>query len=165
MAGALPIVGLGVLAVAALALGASSAKASTGGGGGGGGGGGSPPKPSSSDIDPQFDADGNLSTADGGKARKGVASNPDFQWIYRVKEGDSASAISQHIIGDDRRYRELIDANPDKRTVGDRNKLFEFNFAQLNAPEPLYVPKAWNRYIDEQGNMMGKILPPAPPRV
>lgn len=120
------------------------------------------------------DASGKKSTRDGSDcAKAGVASNPDFQWQYQVKEGDSPTRITKKYLGTDNRkavdptssartaYVELIDQNPDNGTVGDRNNPWSsgFNFASLRPGDVLNIPKAWNAYIDEQGNPRGAVTP------
>lgn len=123
---------------------------------------------------PAVDAKGNRSTRGGGScARKGVASNPDFQWRYLVQEGDSPTRITKRYLGTDNRepvnpssgartaYVELIDENPDQGTVGQRQNPWTtgYNFARLNPGDTLNLPRAWNAYIDEQGNPRGQTSP------
>ena len=120
------------------------------------------------------DGKGNRSTRDNSNcAKAGVASNPSFQWQYIVQEGDSPTRITKRYLGTDNReavnpsssartaYVELIDENPDQGTVGDRNNPWTsgFNFYRFNAGDVINLPRAWNAYIDEQGNPRGQLSP------
>jgi hypothetical protein len=102
----------------------------------------------------------------GGTAVKGKASNPAFQWLYAVQDGDSAFAIATKVFGAGATYQrviELIDNNPREhysgrvyKTQGDRNNpnTTKFNFSDATPIRPgdrLEFPKSWNRWIDQQG--------------
>lgn len=93
--------------------------------------------------------------------RKGIASAPDRQWYYTVQEGDSPTSITDDVLGSDRRYVELIDANPGFKTVGERLSPWStgYNFASLNPGDILKLPLAWNDHIDELGNYSATSLP------
>lgn len=95
------------------------------------------------------------------KATKGKPSNPLFQWKYVVKAGDNPSLIAKKFVGDDRRYPELILANPGKATVGNPSNPYStnYNFKSLNANERLLLPKTWNAWVDEQGYPKGTPTP------
>lgn len=124
---------------------------------------------------PAVDPTGRKSTRSGDDcARAGIASNPDFQWLYMVKEGDNPALITKRYLGTDNRepidpsssaqtaYVELIDANPDQGVnEGNRNNPWStgYNFARLMPGDTLKIPRAWNAYIDEQGNPRGKLAP------
>lgn len=88
------------------------------------------------------------------------------QWTYIVEPGDTPGAIALKIVGDERRFIELITTNPQKKTNGLMYP--EISFAELVKGERLFLPKTWNKVIDEEGryNGMGMILPspdqPAP---
>lgn len=98
----------------------------------------------------------------------GKASVLTFQWRYGpIKEGESAGSIAQAIVGDSRRYVELLSANSDKRMVTVlKGGKPEINFAQgkggICVGERLYIPKSWNAWIDEAMNLRGQVLPFAP---
>jgi hypothetical protein len=70
--------------------------------------------------------------------------------IYVVEAGDSPIRITVKLLGPgtDRRYVELIAANPQKRTVGSPLNPFsgtpQYNFASLLAGEKLNVPLTWS---------------------
>jgi len=81
------------------------------------------------------------------------ASNPEYQWPYIVKPGDSAALIATKIVGDDRRYPELILANPQKPTNG---KAFpQLNWVSLNPNERILIPRTWNDWIAQDGTSAG----------
>lgn len=88
--------------------------------------------------------------------RAGCRSSSDTQWwSVPAKAGQSAWSITQDYTGSGNRYAELIAANPEKKTVGTPGKT-GYNFASLKVGERLRIPKAWNVYVDEQGNADGK---------
>lgn len=91
------------------------------------------------------------------------ATDPDYQWRWTVQTGDNPSIIAKKITGDDRRYVELIAANPSKPTKGSASSPYTtgYNFATLTTGEKLLIPKAWNVYIasDGSGYTGGKVLP------
>jgi hypothetical protein len=62
---------------------------------------------------------------------------PDPLLTYVVQPGDSPSLIAKHVVHDDRRWRELVAANPKKRTTADGN------FASLMPGERLTLPDSW----------------------
>lgn len=95
--------GLGVGALLLILL-MGESKASTGGGGSGP----NPPPPKKDDVPPVpggkcqiVDQSGNYSTKDGSSAcpKPGVQSNPNFQWMHEVAEGEGPIAITQLYFG------------------------------------------------------------------
>lgn len=84
----------------------------------------------------------------GGKPQKGIASNPIRQWCTVVRDGDTAGRIAEAHTGDRNRYIELIAANPTKKMI----RSPEMNFEDLCVGERLFIPKAWNPWIDQEGN-------------
>lgn len=139
-----------------------TAKADSGGGGAPPGGGGTPPvgtppvgAPPGTKVMGK-DANGYYPTNNGTPyATSGKQSNPLYQWTYVVVAGDSPILISKRITGIERSYLDLIAANPEKATVGDRlnpfSKIPQYNFASMNPGDKLKIPKAWNVFIDETG--------------
>jgi hypothetical protein len=97
----------------------------------------------------------------GSTPRAGIASAPDKLWTYVVREGDSPSSIALLVVGNDRRFLELIDANPELPTVGNRANPWSsgFNFASLGPGDILRLPAEWNTFIDQLGNFAGKAGP------
>jgi hypothetical protein len=104
--------------------------------------------------------------SDAGITSGATATDPSYQWRWTVVTGDNPSLIAKKITGDDRRYVELIAANPSKPTKGDPSSPYStgYNFASLTTGEKLYVPKAWNVYIasDGSGYTGGTPLPAGP---
>jgi hypothetical protein len=62
---------------------------------------------------------------------------PDPMLTYVVQPGDNPSHIAKILVHDERRWRELVAANPKKRTTPDGN------FASLMPGERLTLPDAW----------------------
>jgi hypothetical protein len=97
----------------------------------------------------------------GGQPEKGIASSFDYQWCHIVRDGDTAGRIAEKIVGDRNRYVELLAANPSKERIGSP----EVNFKTLDAggsgrkPEMLFLPKSWNPWIDQKGNIRGQKTP------
>lgn len=94
------------------------------------------------------------------------ASPPDKQWFHTTKSGQGPRAITVSYLGpaNEGRFLELIDANPEKATVGVRGTL-AYNWKSLAVGEKVKLPKAWNVYIAEDGTTAipkGVPLPPAP---
>jgi len=87
----------------------------------------------------------------GGKPVRGMASNPIRQWCYVVKDTDTAGRIAENHTGDRSRYVELLAANPSKKMIFSP----EINFADMCVGERLYIPKSWNPWIDQEGNVAG----------
>jgi hypothetical protein len=88
--------------------------------------------------------------------RAGCRSSSDYQWwSVPAKAGESAWSITTDYTGSGGRYVELIEANPEKQTVGTKGST-GYNFASFKIGERLRIPKAWNVYVDEQGNADGK---------
>lgn len=135
---------------------------------------------------PTYDGSGKKSTRDGGDcARAGIASNPNYQWTYLVQQGDSPTRITKHFLGTDNKkpvnpsssaqtaYVELMDENPQQGVNWAKDKFpgkdatfarnnpwtTGYNFKQLQPGDVLMLPKAWNAYIDEQGNARGELSP------
>lgn len=92
-----------------------------------------------------------------------TASSPSTQWSHTVQPGENPSQITKERTGDDRRYVELIDANPSKPTVGDRLNPYStgFNFKSLMAGEVLDLPKSWNIYVNDAGQWSPGVPLPA----
>ncbi len=90
-----------------------------------------------------------------GGPKKGVAVSPDVQLFYVVREGDSPAVVA------DRRYVELIEANPEVPTVGDPLNPWSsgYNFARFNVGDKLKLPRAWNAFVDQLGNFAGSTTP------
>lgn len=98
----------------------------------------------------------------GPKQGKGIAVPPTVQLYYVVREGDMGPrSVAQRIVGDENRYLELIDANPSAPTVGERMNPNStgFNFARFVVGDKLLLPKAWNAFIDGEGNFAGSTTP------
>jgi hypothetical protein len=96
----------------------------------------------------------------------GSATPSTFQWYWIVVSGDNPSAITKTITGDEKRYPELIQANPSKPTRGDPKNPYStgYNFVSLNPGDTLYIPRDWNQYITVGGVPSGgAALPPASP--
>jgi hypothetical protein len=88
--------------------------------------------------------------------RAGCRSSADFQWwSVPAKAGESAWSITADYTGSGGRYVELIENNPEKKTVGVKGSS-GYNFASLKIGERLRIPKAWNAFVDEQGRADGK---------
>lgn len=125
---------------------------------------------SSSDREPYTDSDGHRSSK-GNVARRGVASNPGFQWstpaVTTVEGGGiddkpvrrfDANIIARLVFGDDSRAYELVDYND--RTVKGRWIDWTGTIAQgLDSDDALLLPKTWNAWIDEQGFYRGESKP------
>lgn len=96
-----------------------------------------------------------------GGPKKGVAVSPDVQLYYVVREGDSPAVVAARIVGTDRRYVELVEANPEVPTVGDPLNPWStgYNFARFNVGDKLKLPRAWNAFVDQLGNFAGSTTP------
>lgn len=66
---------------------------------------------------------------------------------YVVEKGDYPVKIAQKLTGNQNRYRELIQANPQKKLA--TSGQFKGSFATLNAGEILNLPASWQRPISE----------------
>jgi len=111
-----------------------------------------------------------VAAGDAGAFEGMVASDPTFQWFWKVGAGQNPSWYAKRVTGDDRRYPEIMDANPEKATVGSRSSPYStgFNFKSLIAGETLKTPKAWNIYIATDGTPTGGVVLPkggAPPAI
>lgn len=111
------------------------------------------------------DESGNYSRAGGLPPRKGVASNPLFQWKHAVVAGDNASLITARYFGSGAtraRVDELINNNPTEsngRNLGPIRSDWApgtpgqtpgvLNWTTLIAGDLLRIPKSWNAWIDE----------------
>lgn len=113
------------------------------------------------------DEAGNYSRAGGLPPRKGVASNPLFQWKHVVVAGDNASAITAAYFGSAgatrARVDELINNNPRDAATGRNLGPIRsdwpsgtpgqtpgvLNWTSLIAGDVLRIPKSWNQWIDE----------------
>lgn len=111
------------------------------------------------------DEAGNYSRAGGLPPRKGVASNPAFQWKHAVVAGDNASLITARYFGSGAtraRVDELINNNPTEsngRNLGPIRSDWAagtpgqtpgvLNWTTLIAGDLLRIPKSWNAWIDE----------------
>ncbi len=111
------------------------------------------------------DEAGNYSRAGGLPPRKGVASNPLFQWKHAVVAGDNASVITARYFGSGAtraRVDELINNNPTEsngRNLGPIRSDWApgtpgqtpgvLNWTTLIAGDVLRIPKSWNAWIDE----------------
>lgn len=88
---------------------------------------------------------------------KGYATHPDYQWCYRVQEGDSAGSITEMFFNskDGWRYAELLAANPQKKTIGTTispsDNADTLDFESLDPGDTLFLPRTWNPYIDQTG--------------
>jgi hypothetical protein len=76
-----------------------------------------------------------------------TASDPIYQWVYTVIEGDTAGRIAEKHVGNRGRYVELITVNPQKKWITNP----EINFAEIVVGEKLYLPKSWNPWISKDG--------------
>lgn len=87
----------------------------------------------------------------------GYATHPDYQWCYVVRDGDSAGSITEMFWNskDGWRYAELLAANPQKLTKGTTISPDgvgeELNFASIEPGETLFLPRTWNKHIDQTG--------------
>lgn len=112
------------------------------------------------------------SSPDGSPAKKGIQSNPLFQWVAPIASGDSAWAVTTRVFGKDAatpdRLVALIQNNPvewiSKRpmpTVGDPNNPVStgYNFKDLRVGDRLALPKSWNPWVDQTGVGRGGPLP------
>lgn len=101
----------------------------------------------------------------GSKPVPGQASVGTYQWMYLVKKHETTGSIAKAVTGDSRRYVELLSANSNRRMATYRaGTRVEVNFAQSEFCEHarLYVPKSWNPWIDEAGNLAGQTKPFSP---
>lgn len=105
------------------------------------------------------------------------ASSAAVPWTHLVTAGQGPIVITKVYFGgtgDARRasdnmlrWIELIEANPDKATVGNKAAPFSsdnpdgkpFNFASLVAGEHLKIPADWSPWISEEGYPRGSITP------
>lgn len=102
------------------------------------------------------DENGIYPTNDGTQwATPGKRSNPLYQWLYPIPAGHTGPAqLAKRVTGDERRYKELFAANPTKAiVVTDKTNFFGTNFATWNAGERIRLPKTWNQFVDEAGNI------------
>lgn len=107
----------------------------------------------------------------GDKPVPGKASAGTYQFMYLVQKDETPGSIAQAVTGDSRRYVELLSANSNRRMAtykkieklssGTTRTRTEVNFAQGEFCEHarLYVPKSWNPWIDEAGNLRGETKP------
>jgi hypothetical protein len=120
------------------------------------------------------DEAGNLSRVGGLPPRAGIASNPAFQWIHVVQPGQNASVITQRYFGSapTARVNELIKNNPTEqggRNLGPIRSDWApgtpgqtpgvLNWTSLIAGDRLRVPKSWDAWVDEQGNVRTNATP------
>jgi hypothetical protein len=96
----------------------------------------------------------------GGPPVLGCASNPEFQWVHVVKEGQGPAAIAAIYfgIGTVERWSELVSANPrdyysnrDLHPTGTPGTSSHV-FGSLRPGDGLRIPKTWNRWVDQDGN-------------
>jgi nucleoid-associated protein YgaU len=66
-----------------------------------------------------------------------VSASPAAGGAYKVERGDSPSRIAKKVTGNDRRWPELVKANPGKSTTPDGN------FKSLQPGEVLALPASW----------------------
>lgn len=81
---------------------------------------------------------------------------PDVQWWsgpFSPSKGDSLYGLAKTLTGDGRRYVELIEANPEKPTVGDPLNPFStgYSFLDLVDGERIRIPKSWNPFLSDAG--------------
>lgn len=128
-------------------------------------------------VPPFMQADGQCATSKCGPARRGFASNPNFQWYRVVGNPDNASLMAKRVTGNERRYPEIVTYAKqafapgkstllpsgivrldytfirDMRTKGDPANPFSsgYNWVSLVPGDRIPIPKTWNIFIDEQG--------------
>lgn len=86
--------------------------------------------------------------------------DPDINCRWTVEAGDNLSTFAYWITGQGTpaRVGEIIAANPTKKTVGTPGSP-SHNFASLVVGEKIYVPRAWNQFISENGGWGSKGVP------
>jgi hypothetical protein len=105
-----------------------------------------------------------------GSPQAGYATEPLYEWGYRVGAGDSAGGIAEAITGHDVRYQELLLANPDLATIGEAgvyagDHAWDFAPGAFQEGTQVLLPLAWNPYIDQTGVPRGRAVPfPNDPR-
>ncbi len=104
-----------------------------------------------------------LPAAPGLVPQSGVATRDGYEWGYLVGPGDTAGGIAEAIVGDDRRYQELVIANPTIKTVGDPgvyvgDRAYNFAPGTLTPGAGLLLPLAWSIYIDQTGHPRGGVV-------
>lgn len=87
----------------------------------------------------------------------------DGKAVYVVERGDSAWRITERLIGQPARHRELFAANPKKTLVTDAQG--NRNFRYLNVGEVLFLPQKW---LEEARALLAETeraeqVPPVPP--
>lgn len=144
-------------------------------GGFGGGGGATGPGDLSFPAGVIIDKNGVPSSWDGGVAKPGYQSNPLFQWVYTVANGDSPWAIATLAFGPSApiaRVVELIQYNPTEvltgrkmQTKGDplNPNTSGYNFVTLLPGDVLRIPKTWNAWVDQTGKARHGAAPWPPP--
>jgi hypothetical protein len=102
---------------------------------------------------------GDVKPFTGMSPRRGTASNLIFQWDYVISPGDDPGRIAEGITGDRRRFVELLSANADKRMKSYGKEVNFADPADFCVGGHLYLPKTWNPWIDEEGNLRGNVIP------
>lgn len=122
-----------------------------------------------------IDKNGVPSSWDGKAPMPGYQSNPLFQWVYTVANGDSPWLIATGAFGPTApiaRVVELIQNNPVEvltgrkmQTKGDpmNPNTSGYNFVTLLPGDVLRIPKTWNAWIDQTGKTRGAAAPWPPP--
>lgn len=81
--------------------------------------------------------------------------DPSNRLVYIVESGDSPIRIARKLIGDGMRWKELVAANPLKKTAPNGN------FVTLLVGERLNVPVAWEQLMSKVTPSGGQVVVPA----
>lgn len=85
----------------------------------------------------------------------GAPSPTDIQWWTGpfMPQRDSLFALAQTLTGNGARYVEIIEANPEKPTIGNPEDPIRsgFSFLHLSEGERVRIPKSWNTLLSDAG--------------
>jgi len=90
--------------------------------------------------------------------RESQGIDPSNRAVYIVDPGDGPIKIAQKVVGDGRRWRELVAANPTKATK--KTGPDAGNFVSLRVGERLNLPKAWETAVEKGVTPGGVVVQP-----
>lgn len=89
-------------------------------------------------------------------------SPPDFQWYWLINSGDNPSRIAKTILGNEKKYPDLVLANPELPSTGDYKNPYStgYNFKSgFTTGRLIRIPRAWNAFIALDGSRRGDSQP------
>lgn len=90
--------------------------------------------------------------------REAQGIDPSNRAVYIVEAGDGPIRIAQKVVGDGRRWRELVAANPSKPTK--KSGPDAGNFVSLRVGERLNLPKSWESTVEKGVTGGGAVVQP-----